>query len=321
MSGNKRIDQPTGTETVGHEWDGIEELNTPLPRWWLWSFYACIAFAIGYCFLYPSVPGANGATGGLFQWSSRDQLQKELNARDAELNQVRQALVAADIHKLEGNEQLMQEAIAGGSAAFKVYCVQCHGAGAAGSKGYPNLNDDDWLWGGDLATIEKTITDGIRQPDHVETRYSQMPAFGKDGLLQPAQIEDVTSFVRVISRQEKPSASSRRGQPIFEANCAICHGPEGHGDRMQGAPNLADAIWLYGGDRASISQTIANSRFGVMPAWGLRLDKATIRMLAAYVHSLGGGEAMPAAEMAADMTSADVGAAQEGPVEEGNVGE
>ncbi|MGE4410269.1 MAG: cytochrome-c oxidase, cbb3-type subunit III [Sphingobium sp.] len=311
MSGNKRIDQPTGTETVGHEWDGIEELNTPLPRWWLWSFYACIAFAIGYCFLYPSVPGANGATGGLFKWSSRDQLQKELNARDAELNQVRQALVAADIHKLEGNEQLMQEAIAGGAAAFKVYCVQCHGAGAAGSKGYPNLNDDDWLWGGDLATIEKTITDGIRQPNHVETRYSQMPAFGKDGLLQPAQIEDVTSFIRVISRQEKPSASSRRGQPIFEANCAICHGPEGHGDRMQGAPNLADAIWLYGGDRASISQTIANSRFGVMPAWGLRLDKATIRMLAAYVHSLGGGEAMPEAEMAADTTSA----------EEGNVGE
>ena len=212
MSDNKRIDQPTGTETVGHEWDGIEELNTPLPRWWLWSFYACIVFAIGYCVVYPSVPGANGATGGMFKWSSRDQLQKELDKRDAELNQVRQALVAADIHKLEGNEQLMQAAIAGGSAAFKVHCIQCHGAGAAGSKGYPNLNDDDWLWGGDLATIEKTITDGVRQPNHPETRFSQMPAFGRDGLLQPAQIQDVVSFVRVISKQEaKRLLAARQG--------------------------------------------------------------------------------------------------------------
>ncbi len=306
MAENKRIDEPTGTQTVGHEWDGIEELDTPMPRWWLWTFYATIVFAIGYCIVYPAWPGANGAAGGLFQWSSRDQLQKELDARDAELNEVRQALTATDIHKLAGDEPLMQAAIAGGSAAFKVHCVQCHGSGAAGSKGYPNLNDDEWLWGGDLAAIEKTIFDGVRQPGHDGTRFSQMPAFGRDGILQPAQIQDVTSFVRVISRQEKNSVSAARGKAIFEANCVICHGPQGHGDRVQGAPNLTDAIWLYGGDRATIAQTVTNSRYGVMPAWGERLDPATIRMLAAYVHSLGGGEAAPETHMAAN-SAADEG--------------
>lgn len=299
---DKRIDQPTGTETVGHEWDGIEELNTPLPRWWLWSFYASIVFAIGYAIAYPSWPSANGEAGGLLNWSSRDELKKELNAREAELGGVRKALAETDIHALTGNEDLMQQAIAGGAAAFKVHCVQCHGAGAAGSKGYPNLNDDDWLWGGDIGTIEKTIMDGIRQPDHAETRFSQMPAFGRDGMLQSAEIADVTSFVRVISHQEKASASSRRGATLYEANCAVCHGPTGKGDRAQGAPDLTDAIWLYGGDRASITQSVHASRYGVMPAWGSRLDKATIRMLAAYVYSLGGGEAKPAA-----VTSTDAG--------------
>lgn len=295
MAEQKRIDHPTGTETVGHEWDGIEELNTPLPRWWLWTFYATIVFAIGYVVAYPSVPSANGAPGGMSNWSSRDNLEKSLEARQAELKPIHAALAATDITALPGKPELMQQAIAGGAAAFKVHCVQCHGSGASGAKGYPNLNDDDWLWGGDLATIEKTISDGIRQPAHDATRMSQMPAFGRDGILQPAQIEDVTSYVRTLSGQEKTSGSSARGQALFLANCAVCHGPDGKGSRMVGAPNLTDAIWLYGGDRATIAQTITNSRYGVMPAWSLHLDKVTIRMLAAYVHSLGGGEAAPAA--------------------------
>ena len=307
MSNNKRIDQPTGTETVGHEWDGIEELNTPLPRWWLWTFYATIIFAIGYCIVFPFWPTANGAPGGTSGWSSRDELQKTLDARAAELQPVHTALATTAIGKLEAQPELMQQAIAGGAAAFKVHCVQCHGSGASGSKGYPNLNDDDWLWGGDLATIEKTIVDGIRQPNHPETRFSQMPAFGRDGILSAAQIEDVTSFVRNIAGQEGASAASQRGQVLYEANCAVCHGPAGKGDRTQGAPNLTDAIWLYGGDRETIKHTIANSRYGVMPAWGERLDKATIRMLAAYVHSLGGGEAAPAPQPveAADANGGD----------------
>tara|TARA_R110000782_G_scaffold167129_3_gene259088 strand:- start:8176 stop:9111 length:936 start_codon:yes stop_codon:yes gene_type:complete len=291
MSENKRIDQPTGTETVGHEWDGIEELDTPMPRWWLWTFYATIVFSIGYVVVYPSIPGANGEPGGTANWSSRQDLERELDARADALKPVHTALATTDIGKLTAQPELMQQAIAGGAAAFKVHCVQCHGAGATGSKGYPNLNDDDWLWGGDIAAIEKTIIDGIRQPSHEGTRFSLMPAFGRDGLLTPAEIEDVTSYVRVIAGQEKGSVAAQRGKTVFETNCVVCHGPNGKGDRVQGAPNLTDAIWLYGGDRDTIKQTIANSRYGVMPSWGQRLDKATIRMLAAYVHSLGGGEA------------------------------
>ncbi len=303
MADNKRIDHPTGTETVGHEWDGIEELNTPLPRWWLWTFYATVAFAIGYCVVYPTVPSANGAPGGNLKWSSREELEKTLAARQAELKPIHAALAATDISALPGKPELMQQAIAGGAAAFKVHCVQCHGSGAAGAKGYPNLNDDDWLWGGDLATLEKTIADGIRQPEHDATRFSQMPAFGRDGILQPTQVDDVTSYVRTLSRQEGMSASARRGQALFAANCAVCHGPDGTGMRSQGAPNLTDGIWLYGGDRDTIRQTITNSRYGVMPAWNLHLDTVTIRMLAAYVHSLGGGEAAPA-PAPADATAA-----------------
>jgi cytochrome c oxidase cbb3-type subunit 3 len=194
----------------------------------------------------------------------------------------------------------MQAAVQGGAAAFRVHCVQCHGAGGAGVKKlYPSLTDDDWLWGGDLSTIEYTITHGIRNPDHKETRTSQMPAFGHDGILEPAQIADVVSHVRVISHQEKPSASSARGALLFEANCAVCHGPTGDGGREVGAPKLTDAIWLYGGDRASITATVTQPRNGVMPRWNSRLDPVTIKMLAAYVYSLGGGEKTPAAALAA----------------------
>src|SRR5690606_31872716 len=150
-------------------------------------------------------------------------------------------------------------------SAFKVSCVQCHGSGAAGSKGYPNLNDDDWLWGGDIASIHFTIQHGVRQPDHDATRMSQMPAFGRDGILQPKEVADVTAYVRTISGQQPADGAARRGGALFEQNCAACHGPDGKGDRSFGAPNLTDAIWLYGGDAESISQTITNSRYGVMP--------------------------------------------------------
>src|SRR3546814_620534 len=159
-----------------------------------------------------------------------------------------------------------------------------------------SLTDDDWLWGGDLATIDYTITHGIRNPDHKATRTSLMPAFGRDGILDAGQIADVVSHVRVISRQEKPSASSARGATLFEANCAVCHGPAGEGGREVGAPKLTDSIWLYGGDRASITATVTEPRNGVMPRWNSRLDPVTIKMLAAYVSSLGGGEKAPRSE-------------------------
>ncbi|MEH6789248.1 cytochrome-c oxidase, cbb3-type subunit III [Parasphingorhabdus sp.] len=296
MSEKKRVDAPTGTETVGHEWDGIEELDTPMPRWWVWTFYATIIWAIGYVIVYPAIPLANSATEGLFGWSSRGDYAAQVAARQQELEPIRQALVSTDIRKLNGSPELMQQAIEGGRSAFKVHCVQCHGSGAAGSKGYPNLNDDDWLWGGDLEAIEYTLVHGIRNPGHDKTRFSQMPAFGRDGILQPAQIADLVSYVRTLSGREKGSAAATRGAGLFAENCTVCHGPQGKGSRDLGAPNLTDAISLYGLDRASLTDTISNSRYGVMPRWGQRLDAATIRMLAAYVHSLGGGETLPALE-------------------------
>lgn len=293
MSDKKRIDAPTGTPTVGHEWDGIEELDTPMPRWWLFTFYASIIFAVGYVIVYPALPGLTGATKGLFGWSSRGDLDKSMQAHAARMAPIHTAIAATPIERLPARPELMQAAIQGGNAAFKTHCVQCHGSGAAGSAGYPNLNDDDWLWGGDLQSIEYSITYGVRNPDVAETRTSLMPAFGRDGILSPAQVQDVVSHVRVISGQEKPSASAQRGAALFETNCAVCHGPAGKGLREVGAPNLTDGIWLYGGDREALIKSVTDSRKGVMPAWDHVLNKVTIKMLAAYVHSLGGGEATP----------------------------
>lgn len=289
-----RIDAPTGTGFVGHEWDGIEELDTPMPRWWLYILYATIVFALGYVVLYPGLPAAGGGTPGVLGWSSHGQLAEELRAEQVRKGPILAAIAQTPIEQLAARPELLRAAEEGGHAAFKVNCVQCHGSGAAGGKGYPNLNDDDWLWGGDLAAIQHTLMHGIRQPGDDATRLSQMPAFGKDGILTAAQIQDLVSHVRVLSQQEPMSAGAARGATLFAANCAVCHGDTAKGNRLVGAPNLTDRIWLYGGDRATLTQTITNARYGIMPAWGNRLDPVTIKMLAAYVHSLGGGEAAPA---------------------------
>lgn len=300
MAERKRIDEPTGTETVGHEWDGIEELDTPMPRWWLWTLYATIAWAIVYTVLYPAWPMISSATAGTLGWSSRGQLEAEMKAEADRKRPVELALAQIPIERLPEDSKLLNAAVQGGAAAFKVNCVQCHGSGAAGTKGYPNLNDDDWLWGGDLKAIHKTLENGIRQPGDKQTRTSQMPAFGRDGILQPNEIQFLTSYVRTLSGAEKPGAASQRGAALFAVNCAACHGAGGKGNRTLGAPNLTDKIWLYGGDRASIAETITNARYGIMPAWGQRLDPVTVKMLAAYVHSLGGGEKFVAEAPASD---------------------
>ena len=284
---NKRIDQPTGTETVGHEWDGIEELNTPLPRWWLWTFYACIAFSVVYVVLYPAWPLIDKATAGTLGWSSRGDLAKEMSAADMARQSVFQKIAATDIEKLPGSPDLMQAAVAGGAAAFKVNCVQCHGAGAAGYQefGYPNLNDDDWIWGGTLTDIEYTLNHGIRWQAADDTRANYMPAF--EGVLDNAQIKAVTGHVLSLSGKAKGNPA---GAQMFAENCAACHGTGGEGAPAMGAPALNDAIWLYGGSEAAVTKQILAPRHGVMPAWKDRLDPVTIKMLAAYVHSRGGGQ-------------------------------
>ncbi|WP_432201901.1 cytochrome-c oxidase, cbb3-type subunit III [Erythrobacter sp. W53] len=283
----KRIDEPTGTETVGHEWDGIEELNTPLPRWWLWTFYLCIAWSVVYVIAYPAWPLVNKATAGVLEWSSRGELSKELDARALEQQGLREQLAATPVANLRDNPALFRQAVAGGNAAFKLHCLQCHGSGGAGSQtlGYPNLNDDAWLWGGDLEAIHYSIDRGIRQPDNNELRQSIMPAF--EGIFDAGQLDAVAEHVLSLSGKADGNAV---GAQIYADNCLACHGATGEGDRSVGAPRLNDAIWLRGQTKDAIKQQILNPRMGVMPAWGDRLDPETVKMLTAYVHSRGGGE-------------------------------
>ncbi|MDT0574944.1 cytochrome-c oxidase, cbb3-type subunit III [Croceicoccus sp. F390] len=280
-----RVDEVTGTETSGHEWDGIEELDTPMPRWWLYTLYATIVWGVIYVVLYPAWPLVTQATEGVLGWSSRSELAEQLAQADKGRSQLREQLAYIPIERLPDNSALMQQAVAGGAAAFKVNCVQCHGSGAAGSKGYPNLNDDDWLWGGDLKAIEYTLVHGIRQQGDDETRMSIMPPFA--GVFEPAQLNALVDHVLSLSGKAQPNAA---GAQIYADNCAVCHGAIGQGSRELGAPQLNDAIWLYGSSRAEVTAQILAPQLGMMPKWAGRLDPVTIKMLAAYVHSLGGGE-------------------------------
>lgn len=292
---NKRIDEPTGIETVGHEWDGIEELNNPLPRWWVWTTYMTIIFSIGYMIVYPALPMLKSGTEGLWGWSSRGQLAEEMKAGAALRKEASDAIAATPLEALIKDEKLMPLAIAGGAAAFKQNCVQCHGSGAAGSEGYPNLKDEDWLWGGTITDIHTTLEHGIRASDYPQTRTSLMPSFGKDGILTPAQVGDTTAYVLSLSGKHPNDAAAQRGAASFAANCVACHGADGKGLRQFGAPNLTDAVWLYGGTPDKVSASIHKAHAGVMPGWSKKLDAVTIKMLAAYVYSLGGGEESAAA--------------------------
>jgi len=289
MATNKEVDSVSGTETTGHEWDGIKELNTPLPRWWLVIFYACIVWAFGYWVLMPAWPTLNGYTHGLLGYSQRaavvtalDQLKAQRTAEAADLGK-------ASLAEIVATPKLLDFALAEGKSVFGDNCAPCHGSGAQGSRGYPNLNDDDWLWGGTLSDIQHTITVGVRSTSP-DTRQSQMPAFGRDAILKPAQIDDLTEYVVNLSHRPADAAAVKRATQLFADNCAACHGPEGKGDRQFGAPNLTDQVWLYGPTRADIRGQIVNGRGGVMPTWGGRLSPETIKSLAVYVHSLGGGE-------------------------------
>jgi cytochrome c oxidase cbb3-type subunit 3 len=289
MSDKREVDDISGTETTGHDWDGIKELNTPLPRWWLGLFYACIVWAIGYWIVMPAWPTLTGYTHGLLNHSQRD----EVTANVAALKQARAAkeheLTKASLRQIQSDPELLQFAMAEGKAAFGDNCVPCHGSGGQGAHGYPNLNDDVWLWGGKLEDIQHTITVGVRSTSP-DTRQSQMPAFGRDGILKPEQIDDLTEFVVHLSKRPADAAAVRRAAKLFADNCAQCHGADGHGNRSMGAPNLTDNEWLYGPARDDIHDQIWNGHGGVMPTWQGRLSPETIKALAVYVHSLGGGE-------------------------------
>ncbi|MEZ5888281.1 MAG: cytochrome-c oxidase, cbb3-type subunit III [Paracoccaceae bacterium] len=274
--------------TTGHQWDGIEEFDNPMPRWWLWVFYATIVWGIAYTILYPAWPLVNGVTHGLWGGSTRADVAVEIKAFDDANAAIEAKLAAAPLDGIAADPELGPFAQNAGKAVFSTWCAQCHGAGAGGAKGFPNLLDNDWLWGGTIDDIHVTISHGIRNTTDADARFSQMPAFGD--ILEEGDIDAVVNHVLAISGQDHDAALAAAGATVFADNCAACHGDQGTGDRAQGAPNLTDAIWLYGGDAATLKETVTRARFGVMPAWAGRLSESDIRAVATYVHSLGGGE-------------------------------
>ncbi len=288
------IDSHSGRETTGHEWDGIQELDNPLPRWWLYLFYACIVAAAVYWVLMPAWPMLDGYTHGLLNFSDRANVAADVRALQQARAPSYERLRASSYEQIIADPQLSEFARAAGESMFGDNCRTCHGAGGAGAPGYPNLADDVWLWGGSLTDIEHTIRVGIRSP-HPQTRQAVMPAYGRDNLLTRQQIADAAEYVLTLNpaaraREHAGASAAARGALVFAEQCATCHGPTGAGDRAQGAPALTDDIWLYGGSRAEVRRQIELGRSGVMPTWEARFDDGAIRALAVYVYSLGGGE-------------------------------
>ena len=290
MSTDKDKVNVQGFGTTGHSWVGIEEWNNPLPRWWVWTFFATILWGIIYTILYPAWPLVTTATSGVLGFSTRAQVQADIDSwaeRNAVLNT---QLEEIELVTLTDNPDLHGYAVNKGGAVFRANCSQCHGSGAAGvqAAGYPSLLDDDWLWGGTIEDIAFTVRHGIRNDTDPDARWSQMPAFGD--VLAPEEIDGVVNYVLSISGQEHDAALAAAGQQVYLDQCSGCHMEDGTGDRNVGAPNLTDAIWLYGGTPDKLTETVTYSHFGVMPAWGQRLTEAEVRAAAAYVHQLGGGE-------------------------------
>ncbi len=276
--------------STGHSWDGITEYDNPMPRWWLWTFYATIVWAIGYMIAYPAIPMITRSTQGLLGTNTRQQVMAEIERFDQANAAIQAELASVELEEIPANPELMNFATNAGGAIFRTWCAQCHGSGAAGAKGYPNLLDNDWLWGGTLEEVYTTVQHGIRDPKDEDTRYSEMPRFGTDGLLERQQITQVVDYVLSLSDLPHNAASAAEGRVVFEDNCSACHAEDGTGDRSQGAPNLADAVWMYGDERETITRIVTEGPFGVMPAWSGRLSEADIRAVATYVHGLGGGE-------------------------------
>ena len=290
MSDHKDVDELSGVETTGHEWDGMKELNNPLPRWWLWVWAATTVWAFGYWVFYPAWPGITGYTAGLLNNSDRVNVERDVADLQEARSGLGRRLMSSSLEEAAQDPDIFEFVQAAGSAAFGLHCATCHGSGAQGAVGYPNLNDDVWLWGGTLEDIQYTIRHGIRNLDDDNARFSQMPAFHRDQLITTSELNTLTDHVMWLSGRGAENYNVAAGQELYEFHCESCHMADGTGDPTQGAPNLTDALWLYGGDRDIIRGQIANPRNGVMPPWEDKLDDLTVRALTVYVHTLGGGE-------------------------------
>ncbi|MEQ8655635.1 MAG: cytochrome-c oxidase, cbb3-type subunit III [Kiloniellales bacterium] len=289
MAGTPEKDEISGVNTTGHVWDGIRELDNPLPRWWIIVFYLTIIWAVIYIILMPAIPLFNSFTHGVLDWSSRASLERTMEQAAAEQKPYMEKISGESLEQIQKDPELAGFVQAGGRSAFAVNCSQCHGQGAQGGPGYPNLNDDGWIWGGTLEDIYQTIKYGIRNA-HLDSRQNIMMAYGKDDILSREEIRQVAEYVLSLSGRSENAEMVSAGKEIFEAQCVSCHQDGGIGDTTLGAPNLTDAIWLYGGSREAIIESLTYGRAGMMPPWEGRLSDDTIKLLTVYVHSLGGGQ-------------------------------
>ncbi|MBI2969505.1 MAG: cytochrome-c oxidase, cbb3-type subunit III [Gammaproteobacteria bacterium] len=268
LSGGKRVEPGQRAETMGHVWDGdLEELNNPLPRWWLQLFYITLIFGAVYLVLYPGVAAFSGVLG----WQESRQYEQEIAAAEKEYGPIFRQYLAVPIASLVNDPN----AIRVGERLFSTYCTTCHGSDARGVRGFPNLRDNDWLYGGTPEDIEQTIRNG---------RRGAMPPWA--AILGDHGVFDVGEYVRGLSGREVNVVVASKGREIFRQNCAVCHGAEGGGNQQIGAPNLSDNIWLHGGSQQRIQESIANGRNSMMPAHGEFLGEAKVHLLAAYVFGL-----------------------------------
>jgi cytochrome c oxidase cbb3-type subunit III len=264
----KRLPAGQKAGTMGHVWDeNLQEYNNPLPRWWMWLFYITIVFALVYLALYPGL----GSFPGILKWSSHKQYEGEQAAAKEKYEPIYAKYAAMPIPAVAADPQAREI----GQRLFLNYCAQCHASDARGGKGFPNLTDKDWLWGGDPDTIVATITNG---------RNGMMPPWGS--VVGEEGAKDLANYVKSLSGGTNDELRAHHGKELFQANCVVCHGPEGKGNPAMGAPNLTDDIWLYGGGQTTLIETITKGRNGVMPAWGEFLGPQKVHILAAYVYGL-----------------------------------
>ena len=284
----------TAGQTTGHVWDeNLEEYSNPLPNWWRWMFYITIVFSLFYLAMYPGL----GTFQGQFNWTSTGQYSGEMKKADEQYGPIFKKFQSQDVAAVAANKDAKEM----GQRLFLTYCAQCHGSDAKGAKGFPNLADNDWLFGGTAAQIKESILKG---------RDAMMPAKGVKPDLNGDQIKDLAHFVRSLSGLSADSVRAQRGKELFAPACAACHGPEGKG--MVGvAPNLSDKVWLYSSSEESIVETISKGRTNRMPAFGEFLGDAKVHLLTAYVYGLGGGEKdAPAPTAATEPAAAEVAPAQ-----------
>lgn len=284
----QEYDAPTGRKTTGHEWNGIKELDTPIPRVVLFFLAAGLVFSVIYWVLMPAWPLGVTYTRGLLGFSDRDEVTRQVEAGAVARGAWTDRLTSESYASLAADPALMAHVRDRGRVLFADNCAVCHGAEGRGGPGYPDLGARRWLWGGEPEVLGETIRVGVNS-DHPQTRRSQMSAFGQFGVLDREQVLDATAHVRALSGQalaESEQARLESGRAVFAENCASCHGADGRGDHAFGAPDLTDRTWIYGGDAQAVFNSIYSGRHGHMPHWEGRLPPADIRLLTLYVGTL-----------------------------------